>query len=639
MTSPKFFCALGTFRISMPLALLLSGPVVLSPVFAQTAVALPSSMAPLPTIVDREPYNRWIRHTGTPGEAVVHVRVVLKEEATGQIQVREGSGFIVRCDGFVLVPSLLMVPEMRIEGQARPVPLANLKTTLTFGGADGSIPPPQSVPFPRFWDQSRRYGFTLLKVNNLHFKGIRMLDPKNVREGMAVHLVSAVPAKEKPGKVEAVVVPATVGDALGKDKTRYTFAATPSIERVAAGALAVDAESQLAIGIVVPAVPAAVAGQREEQRQGSPMNLLTFAGFNRISNAVGLLPDAAAALEPGSDSGEERDGMVWVPGGPVVLEGQWLIDYARLYGTPVACTPGFWIDVRQVTNEEYRDFLGATGHRSFPPQWNPADVETPRRWTGSLPIVGVTPPDAQSYARWRSKRLVTPVEWLRASRGAGTSPEFKKYKWEAMQALLSMFPTLRRLADAEGAAIRAALIIARSYSARTGSGTAPSAATLDPTFPQFNEETAEIHARRRALVEAFNSRFGYPSLVLPAGERTISQSVFGVRDAVMGVPELLLPNPAHRPVEQARKAGFLMTPWYPDFPPQIKLGEPGYPMTYPYDLPLAEFQATFGDIASAYAGLVAPTVAAITAAIPVRLDYRWISYAMPFDGAGFRCAR
>lgn len=70
------------------------------------------------------------------------------------------------------------------------------------------------------------------------------------------------------------------------------------------------------------------------------------------------------------------------------------------------------MDVYEVTNEQYRNFVNATGHAP-PRYWG-----DPRYNSDHLPVVGVTWNDAQAYCAWKGKRLPTEAEWERAARGA-----------------------------------------------------------------------------------------------------------------------------------------------------------------------------------------------------------------------------
>lgn len=86
----------------------------------------------------------------------------------------------------------------------------------------------------------------------------------------------------------------------------------------------------------------------------------------------------------------------------------------------------YWIDIFEVTNEKYLQFVLATGHR-------PAlddSCETKECWNGNLwdgtsfpesirnqPVVQVNWYDADAYCHWRGKRLPAEAEWEKAARG------------------------------------------------------------------------------------------------------------------------------------------------------------------------------------------------------------------------------
>ena len=71
----------------------------------------------------------------------------------------------------------------------------------------------------------------------------------------------------------------------------------------------------------------------------------------------------------------------------------------------------FYIDVYEVTNEDYKKYVEAENVRK-PALWKNNDFNGPRQ-----PVVGVSWKEAKKYCQWRGKRLPTEAEWEKASRG------------------------------------------------------------------------------------------------------------------------------------------------------------------------------------------------------------------------------
>ena len=94
----------------------------------------------------------------------------------------------------------------------------------------------------------------------------------------------------------------------------------------------------------------------------------------------------------------------------------------------------YWIDIFEVTNEKYLEFVEATGH---PPALDSSCTTDACRegnlWTGNSfpkgiakqPVTQVNWYDAEAYCAWRGKRLPTEAEWEKAARG----PSANIYPW------------------------------------------------------------------------------------------------------------------------------------------------------------------------------------------------------------------
>ena len=104
------------------------------------------------------------------------------------------------------------------------------------------------------------------------------------------------------------------------------------------------------------------------------------------------------------------------------------------YPNHLAFLDSYWIDLFEVTNAKYQEFVRATGHRpaldetcqsdkcregnlwketSFPPQ------------ISQQPVTQVSWHDANAYCHWRGKRLPSEAEWEKAARGEDS----RKFPW------------------------------------------------------------------------------------------------------------------------------------------------------------------------------------------------------------------
>lgn len=86
-----------------------------------------------------------------------------------------------------------------------------------------------------------------------------------------------------------------------------------------------------------------------------------------------------------------------------------------------ASLDGFYIDLYEVTRQEYEEFASATG-RPLPDRWTDLRDAPEQR---NHPVTDVDWYDADDFCRWAGKRLPTEEEWEKAARG----PDGLKYPW------------------------------------------------------------------------------------------------------------------------------------------------------------------------------------------------------------------
>ncbi|MBI1761711.1 MAG: SUMF1/EgtB/PvdO family nonheme iron enzyme [Acidobacteria bacterium] len=135
-------------------------------------------------------------------------------------------------------------------------------------------------------------------------------------------------------------------------------------------------------------------------------------------------PEATASVQsqasPETNAQVPAD-MVYVPGGLFEMGRTDGDDYEK--PAHFVAVKAFYLDRTEVTNEQYKAFVDATG-RAAPQHWR---GNQPPAGEAKHPVVNVSWNDAVAYAEWVGKRLPTEEEWEFAARGT----DGRLYPWGA----------------------------------------------------------------------------------------------------------------------------------------------------------------------------------------------------------------
>jgi hypothetical protein len=332
-----------------------------------------------PDIETVAPYSGWKKHRGTP------------EECLSVVQLDEGgvySGFVVRCDGFLVVPELAWQAFMDKK---------KVDTLVTQAEGETSTGPFAISSALR--RKSSRCSYRLLKVNDHHLRSLPVLASEALQAGAPLRVLWATLAPDGKGlRVEQCA--ARYGELMdprrGELATLTYEGAIP--QRLPSGAVVIDTASQAAVGMIT---------------EGSqPTRFATWRYWGDMINQVGLAPDRDAALNkvPTQDSR-----MVKVTGGPVRLKEQQCEDFIKSFGTDVVCMADFYCDINPVTNLEW---FGWSKTRSTPTEplvteanFTHKPIDHPQ-----FPVGGASLVDMTDYLSDHNKRFLTEVEFMRASR-------------------------------------------------------------------------------------------------------------------------------------------------------------------------------------------------------------------------------
>jgi formylglycine-generating enzyme required for sulfatase activity len=138
------------------------------------------------------------------------------------------------------------------------------------------------------------------------------------------------------------------------------------------------------------------------------------------SKETGGVIDDGGEKTTASKTPQPPDAMAYIPGGQFMMgSNDRGLEFARPEH-PVSVN-AFFMDINEVTNEEYKRFVDAVG-QSIPSGWKDKSFPKGR---AKYPVTGITWKDADAYAQWLGKRLPTEEEWEFAARGT----DGRLYPW------------------------------------------------------------------------------------------------------------------------------------------------------------------------------------------------------------------
>jgi hypothetical protein len=498
-------------------------------------------------IVRSEPYIRWQKHTGTAEEAICLVRI------GGRDSKRFVTGLVIRCDGFILLPNFAVEAARAGEDLA----------VLVTGAENEEI----NVPLPvagRIHYISKRTPFGVIKTTGHHLRCVSLLSPGAVHPGASVAILHAGIVEKQAGRCAALPKKATVGAAIpitesqvGVTQTVGNFYLDGIIGGAEIGAIVVDADTGAALGMVIEG--------------GAKPIFSTFATLYDICNEVGLAPDREAVkarktgtvkrtgVQTGARQGKAPNKeMVWVPGGPVRIDGPQGLYYQKTFKTDIACTPGFFIDPLLLTEEDWMAALVAAkaarkaAAESAPVPETAPNIGAERNADGTPALSEIIKGFPMSFRYINDsvaagvllgKRLPTDVEWRRAA----LCEDYRSMEGKILGHERMVEQLFKTVVEKNLTWMQFMHQPRQVNRPRQSGGRIPQSASdllthrrmLESVGPLESQMLDTIKGIRGAMMGPLEEQ--YPWMVVPPGKRVYDVSIFGVYDVTMNIPEFVQP--------------------------------------------------------------------------------------------------
>jgi hypothetical protein len=519
-------------------------------------------------------------HTGSLQDALVGVEVTATSSDGAVKRVSRGNGLIIRCDGFVLVPTALFNTSVDVAGSKEEA--ASLMITIVLR--------PGMAGEKRVVARRPRYerpglGFTVAKIENWHGMSVTTQSPAGLRRGERLGIYwtewDAAGKQWTPLKHKAAVLGGEGAEADRDHPGRRVFA--EALERVPSGSMVLGGSGR-AIGIVVSA----------SAEKGTEH----FTGFDALHLATNcVVPETSSqTAEVGREAGGAQAAPVETPaspsvkvgGGPVLLPASVTQLQPDMEGARFACVAPFEIDKFEVTNRQYLEFWNSLpeSRRSelwfqshhWPAAWSKRGQPFPTD-IADFPVIGVPLPGAEAYARSQGKRLPTPYEWCLAALGpdGATAPP----GWIAAY--------LRDRLSVWEKACALHLEYRETTLARSQNSRNPDMYQLPwiASTPDLMEASAWSKRVLLQLTEPIRGQYLDPDYLAAAGARGVDESPSGARDMLLNAAELVVthPGPPARGNERHMASEFypMKLPENAQFVPRnieligAKEGNPPYP--------------------------------------------------------------